>query len=79
MTLDEIKDKIAMEKYNTHWLGINSHARASLVDEVARQYADSKVKNLAQPDVIREVCKCESDYLQCNEFGKCPKCGKDWV
>ena len=39
---------------------------------------EAKVKNLAQPDVIREVCECESDYLQCNEFGKCPQCGKDW-
>lgn len=73
MTLDEIKDKIAMEKYNTHWLGMDSHARASLVDEVARQYADSKVKNLAQPDVSGQLQQEEDDDIDdfwCDEEDK---------
>ena len=76
---DFIKDKVKNWKEKRFGSGGELIVHYDEVEKWLEEYAEQKVKNLAQPDVIREVCKCESDYLQCNEFGKCPKCGKDWV
>lgn len=72
-----------MTKQN--WINLVSKINQTEEDEFKAEYNSPELmwekvvsKIFIKPDVIRQVCECESDYLQCNEFGKCPKCGKDW-
>jgi len=53
MTLEQIKDLIAFEYYKWEWYMLTDAQKTTLIDKIADQWADMKVRAITSNTVIQ--------------------------